>query len=411
MKKYKILLIGNGGREHAIAWKLLQSKKLEHLYCTNYNLGFRLSPNITILNLAHHKIAACCLRLNIDLVIIGPEQPIFNGLADQLRSLKINVLAPSRHASMLEASKIYAKNFMSKYNIDKAEHKIFTDKTKATQYCIKHFNNQDDPLVLKLDEPALGKGVTIIKSLKEAKKYLNKNLVIEQYLKGKEISYFILCDGAHYIDFGYARDYKTLYDNNCGPNTGGMGSYSAKNLLTSKQLLDIKTKIITPTIEGLKQENIEYIGILFFGIMLTSNGPKLLEYNVRLGDPETQTLLLRLKSDLCELFYQAATGNLPKQIKWYKKHAVNIVLTNKGYPYKNRKNLKLELDQLYTKHKYIKIFYANILRDKHSYRTNGGRLLSIASIADNKEKAIKLAYEAIGDIKFKHGTYRRDIGT
>lgn len=425
MKNIKILLIGTGAREHAIAWKLLQSEMLEHLYCIGLNVGFKNNSKITILPYnytknTHKEIIEFCKNLNINLVIIGGEQPIFNGLSDDLRFYGINVLAPSKYAAQLESSKSYAKAFMRRHNILTAAYNVFENEKKIFAYCAAHFKTSKQPLVIKADGAALGKGVAIANNLLEAKKYTklyfqkySKKIIIEEFLSGSEISFFILSDGNNYINFGYARDYKTIYDNNKGDNSGGMGAYSAANLLNQKQLIDIENNIVRPTLKGLKKENIPYIGILFFGIILTKDGAKLLEYNVRLGDPEAQTLLLRLKSDLVNLLFNAATNNIHNQtIKWSKNVALAVVLANKGYPQISSKNLKLDINNICENHPHINIFYANILPTSHKniYLTNGGRLLNIATLAKTKNTAIKIAYDAICNINFKNGFYRCDIG-
>lgn len=425
MKNIKILLIGSGAREHAIAWKLLQSKMLEHLYCIGTNVGFKDHNKITILpyNYAkntHNKIIKFCKNLSIDLVIIGGEEPIFDGLSDNLRAYGINILAPSKYAAKLESSKSYAKAFMQRHHIPTATYNIFENEKEIFSYCDTHFKASKNPLVIKADGAALGKGVAVINNLVEAKRYTklylqkySKKILIEEFLPGKEISFFILSDGNNYINFGYARDYKTVYDNNKGHNSGGMGAYSATSLLSNKQLIDIENNIVFSTIKGLRKENIPYVGILFFGIMLTKDGAKLLEYNVRLGDPEAQALLPRLKSDLCNLFFNTATGNIHNNtVKWSNNVALTVVLANKGYPQSSTKNLKLDINNICENYQDINIFYANILPTAHKniYLTNGGRLLNIAAIAKTKNKALKLVYDAISNINFKSGFYRCDIG-
>lgn len=421
MKKYKILLIGNGAREHAIAHKLIKSKYLSYLYCIGFNLGF-INNKITILPFEyepkqHSKIIVFCKENFIDFVIIGNEKPIFCGLSTELEKNNIKVIAPTQQDAELEHSKFYAKNFMNKYQIPHAKYKLFEDINKAQTYCTKHFCDNSEPLVIKADGEALGKGVIIVKNIIEAKQtilQLSKNygpkIIIEEYLEGNEISFFILSDGKNYIPFGYAKDYKTINDHNKGENTGGMGAYSAKNLLTAKQILTIKNNIIAPTLQGCKT----YRGILFFGLILTKNGPKLLEYNVRLGDPEAQVILPRLKTDLIKIFIALLNQKLNKlTIKWSKQEAISVVLANKGYPLNYQKNLKIDATKLATLKQNITIYYANILPadDQYIYLTNGGRLLNIVALNLNKEILIQNAYKAIKLINFKQAHYRNDIGS
>lgn len=409
MKRFKILLLGNGAREHAIAWKLTKSKYLEHLYCIGFNVGFSNNNKITILPFNysdnnHIIIIDFCKNNIIDFVIIGNETPIFAGLSDDLVKNNIKVLAPNSVAAKLESSKIYAKNFMHKNNIPTANYKIFDNAKAAILYCKKYFATYNQALVIKADGAALGKGVVIVNNLLQAKHAINfiitnygHNIIIEDFLCGSELSLFILCDGKNYKFLGFAKDYKTIFDNNKGENTGGMGAYSANDLLNKTQLHFIKKNIIEPTLQGLKNLNITYSGVLYFGLKLTQNKAKLLEYNVRFGDPEAQVILPRLKNDLLKLFIATINKNLKNtKISWRKQQAISVVLANKGYPQTYQKNLELDLNQIQN-YSDIIIFYANILPSTKNniYLTDGGRLLNIVVLHINKKLLIATIYNAI----------------
>lgn len=417
-----VLLIGSGAREHALAWKISGSTLLKKLYCIGQNPGFiglANIINITYDNLNHKPIIKLCTKHNIDLVIIGPEQPIINGLADVLAQHRIAVFAPFQAAAKLEGSKIFAKTLLADYNVPSPKFKAFYSKTEAKQFIAK----QPLPIVIKADGPALGKGTFIAKTIEQANIDIERcmtkygpAILIEEYVTGNEISFFVLCDGKNAVSFGYARDYKRLYDNDEGPNTGGMGAYSGQDLLDDKQKQLIMAKIIQPTLTALENIGLSYSGILFAGIMLTPNGPKLLEYNVRLGDPEGQALLLRLKSDILQLFIATINGTLAnEQPDWYDNHCVNIVLASKSYPYNSYPSENINLQDFINKYSGLSnlhLFFANVTQPniyQPILKPQGGRLLNIAATGASPEEARTLAYRACADLDKYNLHYRRDI--
>lgn len=416
-----ILIIGDGGREHALGLKVLQSKQTSKLYYIGKNIAWNNINKVQILGNSYTKedfsrIKDLCIKEAIDLVIIGPEQPIIDGLADILRRHNINVLAPNKEAARIEGSKFYAKQFMDKYNIKTPSYVTFDNQHNAIAYTKAH--SFDKPLVIKSDSNALGKGVLIANNIDTALKHINlcfikdnNKIIIEEYIEGTELSFFILCDGKNYTPFSYAKDYKKSLDGDKGLNTGGMGAYSSNNLLDNETYTKIINDIVEPTMLGLEKENMPYIGVLFFGLIIAKNAIYLLEYNVRLGDPEAQVILPRLKSDLVELFYSAATGKVKNAIcLWSDLCYLTVVLAAKGYPADYKKGSEIYIDpNIFNTNT---LLYANVLASgkDNILIANGGRLLNILSWAENKELAAKQVYNIIDKIIFSDGYYRKDIG-
>lgn len=418
-----VLLIGSGAREHALAWKISGSALLRNLYCIGPNPGFIGLANIINIaydNINHNPIIELCKKNNIDLVVIGPEQPIINGLANALAQHKIAAFAPFQAAAKLESSKIFTKNLLANYMVPSPNFKAFYNKAEAKKFIA----NQPLPVVIKADGPALGKGTFVATTIEQANNAIEEcttkygsAILIEEYLTGKEVSFFVLYDGKTPVNFGYARDYKKLYDNDKGPNTGGMGAYSSQDLLDSNQKQLIMFNIIHPTLTALRNIGLPYKGILFAGIMLTPSGPKLLEYNVRLGDPECQALLLRLNSDILQLFIATINGTLDsEEPNWYEYYSINIVLASKGYPYNSYPGKNIDLQDFidkYNKLPNLHLFFGNIIQPnihRAVLKPQGGRLLNIAAIGANLEEAQALAYRACADLDKYNLHYRKDIG-
>lgn len=420
-----VLLIGSGAREHAIAWQIAKSPLLKTLYCLGGNPAFNSFATLVCIdydNIEHSCVIDLCVEKNIGLVVVGSEAPIINGLADVLKKHNIPCMAPLQAAAKLEGSKIFTRKLLSRYNIPAPRFEVFDNKEAAKNYIAR----QIPPIVIKASGPALGKGVFIAKSLEQA--YIDLDtcvakygpaIVIEEYLEGKEISFFVLCDGQNFINFGSAKDYKRLYNHDEGPNTGGMGAYSSPYLLSKAEELDIENAIIRPSLKALQYGGVDYKGILFAGIMLTSTGPKLLEYNVRLGDPEAQTLLSRLESDILQLFIAAACGALHgKRVLWSNSSSVTIVITAKGYPDSACHGESIDISKflnIYGENPDLRLFYGNVQIKQKSQptllTTNGGRLLSITATANNLTEARILAYKACDSIDYSGGFYRQDIAT
>ncbi|SHF09456.1 phosphoribosylamine--glycine ligase [Marinitoga hydrogenitolerans DSM 16785] len=410
----KVAVIGNGGREHAIAWKLSQSKRVKKIYCIPGNGGTALEnkcENIDMKNI--DEIINFVRKNNIELTIVGPEKYLVEGIVDEFKKEGLNIIGPNKKVSMLEGSKIYAKNFAKKYGVQTAKYKDFKDYNIAVDY----IKTVRFPIVIKADGLAGGKGVIISKNFSEAKKTLNdfmnndvflgagKNVLIEEYLEGYEMSIFILLDGENYKIFQTAKDHKKILEGEKGLNTGGMGAISPHPKLSMELMDKIKEKIIEPTISGIKEEKLNYNGILFIGLMIQENEPYLLEYNVRFGDPETQAMLPLLETDLLEIFNHIIEKKLDKiNIKWKDNISCCVVLAAKGYPIKYEKGneIKTNIDSY--------VFHAGTILKDGKLLTNGGRVLSIVDFGRNIKEARKRVYNKIKRIEFKDKYYRKDIG-
>ncbi len=340
----KVLVIGSGGREHALCVALKRSASVTEIFCSPGNGG--IANHATCLNLPQHTdIVTFCETEKIDLAIIGPEQPLVEGLADTLRDAGIHVFGPSAQAARLEGSKGFSKDIMAKYNIPTGGYGRFTDAEAAKEY----LSRQSMPIVIKADGLAAGKGVVIATRRREAERVIDemfagkfgeasRSIVIEEYLEGEEISFFALCDGETAVEFGSAQDHKAVGEGDTGPNTGGMGTYAPAPIMTQPLRKQIMETIVMPTVRAMKQEGMPFTGVLFAGLMITRDGPKVIEYNVRFGDPEAQVLLSRLNEDLGSILYQAARGKLPaRPLKFHPQAALCVVMAANGYPGKYAK--------------------------------------------------------------------------
>ena len=414
-----ILVLGSGAREHSICWSLKKSCDCDQIYCSPGNAGIS-EVAICILIGKHKKdLLAFCKKNKINLVVIGPEELLSHGISDFLLKNNINVFGPTKNAAKLETSKSFAKSFLKKNNISTPKYVRFSSYQKGYNY-LKIANY---PLVVKADGLAAGKGVVICHNTKEGLNSINlimkkkkfgdagKSIIIEEFIEGFELSYFAFFDKKSYLPLGYALDHKKAYDNDKGPNTGGMGCFTPSEKVTKSLLEKIKTQILDKTFNGIKKENFDYRGILFFGLIIKNDKPSVIEYNVRFGDPECQTLLRNLKTDLLKIFIATSKDNLRKiKIKKSTNSTVCIVLASKGYPENYKKNIIIKNLSNIKKNKSIEIFHAGTIKKEGNFYSNGGRVLSITCSEKNISSARKLAYKMLQKINWDAGFYRKDIG-
>ena len=414
----KVGIIGSGGREHAICHSLKKSNKISKIYCFPGNAGTaKLAKNIKI-NLKNFIILKnFILKQKIDLVVVGPEKPLVDGIVDFLESYKIKVFGPNQIASQLEGSKIFTKNLCKKYKIPTAKFGVFNKKENARTFIEK----SKYPLVIKADGLASGKGVYICEGKKDAQVAINeifdgkfgvtKNLLIEEFLKGEEMSYFVVSDGKTIKNFGTAQDHKRVLEGDKGKNTGGMGAYSPSRLINEKLEKKILEKIINPTIKGLKELGTSYKGFLYAGLMIVDDEPYLIEYNVRMGDPECQTILPKLKSDLLEVFLSCCNGKLNEtEIKWHNKKSLCVVLCSNGYPDKFKKNVLINNLKKTKLNENEYCYHAGTtLIDEKIYAT-GGRVLNFVCLSKSFSLARKQITNSINSLNWTGGFYRKDIG-
>ena len=412
-------IIGSGGREHSICFKLKQSNKINNLYCLPGNAGTsEISQNIDVDINDFKKLYEIIKNKKIDILIVGPEIPLVNGITDFFEEKKIKVFGPSKKASMLEGSKAFMKKICKDFNIPSAKYKEITNINDAEKF-IEEFNL---PIVVKSDGLAAGKGVTICdskeKAIKDIKDILNgkfklsKKVVIEEFLEGEEASYFIITDGENYIPIGTAQDHKRIGENDTGPNTGGMGAYSPSFLITAEVEEKIKQKIIEPTLKGMKEIGCPYKGILYAGLMIENSEPKLIEYNIRFGDPECQILMMRLENDLIDLI--TATFNktlLNKKVSWTKEPGITIVAASKGYPGNFEKLKEIKNIHMIKLNNKKQLFHAGtIKKNDGKIYSHGGRVLNSTVVDSNLETARNKALEILDNLDWSNKYYRRDIG-
>ena len=416
----KVLVLGSGAREHAMCWSLANSPLISKLICAPGNPGIAEEAQCINININNNdEIISLALKEKVDLVIPGPEIPLVNGIIDELNKVNIKAFGPSKEASKLEGSKKFTKNICKLANIPTAESEAFTNRDEA----IKYIKNNKLPIVIKADGLAAGKGVVIAQNEEEAITAIDnsfngffgeagKTILIEEYLEGVEASFFALCDGVTAIPLANAQDHKRVGDGDTGPNTGGMGAFSPTPNLTESVNNNIIDDIIIPTLIEMDKRGSPFQGILYAGLMLTKDGPKLIEYNVRFGDPECQVILTRIKSNLFEAILAAVDHTLEKfHLRFYDEVALTIVMASNGYPgkYKTHSIIRGIADA--NNIKGIKVFHAGTTLDSEkNIVSNGGRVLSVTANAKNIEEARVLAYKAIDYIKWDDGFYRKDIG-
>jgi len=413
-----LAVIGSGGREHSICYKLNQSLKIKRLICIPGNAGTqKIAENINEDILNFTAIYEILIKKKIDLVIVGPEQPLVEGLVDYLMKKKINVFGPSEFASQLEGSKAFMKNLCKKNKIPTANFGIFNNFNDASDFIKKN----EIPIVVKADGLAAGKGVTVCTSVDEALKNTKEILdgkfkssskvILEEFLEGEELSYFVIVDENSYRFFGSAQDHKRVGEGDSGPNTGGMGAYSPSPLLTHNLEKKIKEKIIEPTLSAMKNLGHPYKGFLYAGLMILKNEPYLIEYNIRMGDPECQVLMMRLESDLLEIINNATKNKLSNlKINWSKKNSITIVLCAKGYPSKYIQNSEIKNLPIITIDENNQIFHAGTYIKKNKIYSNGGRVLNITSLSKNLIDARNKSINNINKLNWSDGFFRKDIG-
>lgn len=414
----KILVVGGGGREHAIIWKLKQSPIVKGIYCAPGNAGIgKIARNIDISSNNIEGLVEFSRETGIDLTIVGPEEPLAGGIVDKFRENGLKIMGPTKHAAQLEGSKIFSKGFMKKYNIPTARYDVAHTFEEAS----KIIENYSYPVVVKADGLAAGKGAFICEDKREAlntakelleEKVLGEsgeNVVIEEFLHGTETSVLCFIDGNTIIPMVSSQDYKRAFDGNRGDMTGGMGTYSPNYAYTKEIAEQVRGEILQPTLEGIQKERMDYRGIIYAGLMITEEGPKVLEYNVRFGDPETQVVLPRLKTDLMEIFDKIEEGKLKDiDINWSEEGAVCVILASEGYPGDYKKGL--EIKGLEDIPKDLLVFHSGTAEDNGKITTNGGRVLGVVGRGKTIEKARERVYRNIGSISFEGAFYRRDIG-
>jgi phosphoribosylamine--glycine ligase len=419
----KILVIGSGGREHTLCWKFSQDIRVNKIYCTPGNAGISQIAECVDIKIGQpdyfKQLAALVTREKIDLTFVGPEVPLVEGITDYFKKLGLNIFGPTKDAALLEGSKVFAKEFMKKHNIHTPAFEIFNNSQEA----IKYVQSQKPPLVIKTDGLAAGKGVyicpTVDKAIEAIKKIMDNKIfgkagnkiVIDKFEEGEEVSILAWTDGKTAIPMVSSQDHKAIFDGDKGPNTGGMGAYSPAPIITNEMMTRIQNEILTPTIQGVSEEGRKYVGIIYLGLMIVSGQPKVLEYNCRFGDPETQVVLPRLKTDLTTIIQACFEGRLSEiNIEWDERAVLCVVLASGGYPDDYTKGLEIFGLEDVQRLEDTMIFHAGTTKKDDKILTAGGRVLNVTSYGDNIKQARERAYLACGKINFEGIYYRKDIG-
>ncbi len=414
----KVLIVGGGGREHALAWKISQSPKLKRIYAAPGNAGIeKIGKCVGISVDDINTLADFAQRERIDLTVVGPELPLTLGIVDEFERRNLKIFGPNKNAAVIEGSKAFAKEFMRKHHIPTASFRIFEHAEKALSFV----RASDFPIVIKADGLAAGKGSIIAQDLPSAEKAINKilvekvfgdagtRIVVEEFLKGEEVTILAFTDGKTIVPMVSSQDYKRIYDDDGGPNTGGMGSYAPTLFINDKLMNKIEDEILEPTVAGLEKEGRNFRGILYAGLMITEVGPKVMEYNCRFGDPETQVVLPLLKGDLLQIFLSILEGELDlEEINWKDEFAVCVVLASAGYPGKYEKGV--EIFGLDKAGKEVILFHAGTKLSNGKILTSGGRVIGVTAVDKTIDKTIAKTYSAVEQIRFKGMQYRRDIG-
>jgi phosphoribosylamine--glycine ligase len=415
-----VLVLGSGGREHALVWKLRESQQTDDIFCAPGNAGIAQIAECFPVDLTNpDAMLQLAERLKADLTVVGPEAPLVAGVVDEFQSAGRRIVGPSKAASQLEGSKIFAKEFMHRHNIPTARFAVVDDYETG----VKFLSEFGLPVVIKADGLAAGKGVVVARTREEAEKALGDfmvrkslggagdRVVIEECLAGEELSFIVLAGKQGWLPMVPTQDHKAVFDNDLGPNTGGMGAYSEDSILPEQLQEDIIRNVIEPTIVGMAADGMPYQGFLYCGLMLTAEGPKVLEYNVRLGDPETQPIMMRLRSDLCEILTASLDAPLPVVgARWSPNPAVCVVLASKGYPVKSETGKEVTGLDAAESLGGVKVFHAGTVFHNSHLLTSGGRVLGVTAIAEDLPTAIEQAYAAVGKVHFDGMHYRRDIG-
>ena len=413
----KIAILGSGGREHAIAYSISKSKKIKKIYCIPGNAGTEeIAENINLDINNFENIRDFLIENKIELVVVGPEDPLVNGIVDYLENFNIKVFGPSKKASQLEGSKIFTKNLCKKYKIPTANFGVFTNAKESIDF----IKNAKHPIVIKADNLAAGKGVYICENIQQSFKAVEeifngkfgdaKNLLIEEFLRGEEMSYFVISDGSTIKNFGTAQDHKRVNEGDKGKNTGGMGAYYPSRLINSDLEKKIIDKIIKPTLKGLSADNIKYKGFLYAGLMIVDNEPFLIEYNVRMGDPECQTILPVLKTDLIEIIEAVINEKLNDCIlQWHDSKSLCVVLCSNGYPDKYEKNVEIQNFNSVVLDEKNFLFHAGTRKKDKRIFAIGGRVLNFVSISSSFNDAREKIHKNLEKLNWKAGFYRKDI--
>jgi phosphoribosylamine---glycine ligase len=414
-----ILLLGSGGREHALAWKMAASPLADKLYCAPGNAGLAQEAECVALDIADHAaVIAFCRSHNVDLVVVGPEGPLCAGIVDDLETAGIKTFGPSRAAARLEGSKGFTKDLCRANGIPTAAYERF----RAAEAAKAYLRSRGAPIVIKADGLAAGKGVVVAQDMAEAEAAIDMmfggglgeagvEVVIEDFLDGEEASFFALCDGETAIPLTTAQDHKRAYDGDQGPNTGGMGAYSPAPNIDETMSRRVMSEIIVPTLHAMKAMGAPYKGMLYAGLMITREGPQLIEYNARFGDPETQVLMLRLMSDLVPALLASRDGMLKSfDLRWYAEPALTVVMAAKGYPGAYARGTVIEGLDAAAAVEGVEVFHAGTKAEDGKILANGGRVLNVSAIGKTVREAQARAYEAISCIRWPEGFYRHDIG-
>ncbi|MEG1887717.1 MAG: phosphoribosylamine--glycine ligase [Oscillospiraceae bacterium] len=418
----KVLMIGSGGREHALIKALKKSKRLEKIYCAPGNGGISCDSECFKINTTDcNEVVNLAKKLEVDMVFVAPDDPLAAGVVDALEKNNIRAFGPSKSAARIESSKVFSKNLMKKYGIPTADYEVFDDPKEAIA-CIENANKF--PVVVKADGLALGKGVIICKDIQHAKEAVNSimcdkvfgksgnKIVVEQFIVGPEVSVLAFCDGRTLIPMVSSMDHKRAFNGNKGPNTGGMGTISPNPYYNDELQKKCMKEIFMPTVKAMQNEGCPFKGCLYFGLMLTKEGPRVIEYNARFGDPETQVVLPRLKTDFCDIIDAVVDEKLDSlEIQWDSGAAACVVMASGGYPGNYRKDIEIKGLNADGNVESATIYHAGTVCDNGTFRTCGGRVLGVTAQGEDLSEALENAYKAVGKITFDGAHYRNDIGT